>query len=664
MPNKLSQFWQELKRRNVVRVITVYAAAAFVIIELVDIVAPNLGLPPWTFNLVLILLLVGFVITIIVSWIYDIHPEGGIIKTEPAHKVRTEDFPKSSNSWKIASYISFVVIVGLIVLNIIPRSGRSGAESVVDKSIAVLPFTSLSDDPDKQYQADGVMDAILLHLCKIEDLRVISRTSMEQYRDTDMTINEICEELGVSYILEGSFRRYEDQARLIVQLIQPGREEHVWANNYDRDWKDIFTVESEVAQAVARELRAVITPEVKQRIEKIPTTNLTAYDFYQRGNEEYRKFLSMMYRIDQASLDNAEQLYRKALDYDPSFALAYAGLAAVCLNKFVDFEHLDPVIRDSALFMADKALVFDPQISLAHFVKARYYLMTGNDEQAQQEFTIAAELNPNDYQIYFIQGEHYRVLDGVKSLENLHRAASFLSGNELAEILNLLSEHYGWYGFEEEFIHYVKEALKLGGDSAVYFRNMAQYEFSKGNESLTIEYCDRMLSIHPDDMQNLMMKANFLSFFDQYEESIECYEELYRHVPVSSAMSLRNIHRLGLAYWQTGERDKAQEYFNWRIAYADSSIQLGNVLEMIEYYDLAATYAFLGKKKEALENLRMYHEVVSIPNPSFVIWLKALDPLFEGIRDDPEFQQIVRDVEAKYQAEHERVRQWLEENNI
>ena len=136
--NKLSQFWQELKRRNVVRVVSVYAAAAFVILELTDIVAPSLGLPDWTLNLIIILLCVGFIIAIILSWIYDIHPEGGIVKTEPAQTIKKEDKHPSSKGWKIASYISFVVIVALIVLNIIPRSGRSEVKEILDKSIAVL----------------------------------------------------------------------------------------------------------------------------------------------------------------------------------------------------------------------------------------------------------------------------------------------------------------------------------------------------------------------------------------------------------------------------------------------------------------------------------------------------------------------------------------------
>ena len=194
-PNKLSQFWQELKRRKVTRTITVYAAAAFVILELVDIIAPNLRLPDWTFNFILILLCAGMVIAVIVSWIYDIHPEKGMVKTELADKVKTEDTPKSSSSWKIASYISFVVIVGLIVLNVIPRSNK---DEILEKSIAVLPFMNDSPDQERMYFINGTMEAILDNLCRIEDLRVPGRTSVEQYRDNPKPIPVVAEEMNVA----------------------------------------------------------------------------------------------------------------------------------------------------------------------------------------------------------------------------------------------------------------------------------------------------------------------------------------------------------------------------------------------------------------------------------------------------------------------------------
>ena len=205
MPNKLSQFWQELKRRKVVRVITVYAAAAFIILQLVEILAPSLRLPVWTMNFILIMLIVGFIIAVILSWIYDVHPEGGIVKTEPVDKVKEEEIPKSSNSWKIASYISFVVIIGLILLNIIPRANNN--KEILDKSIAVLPFDDMSPEKDQEYFCDGMTDEIINALTHIEGLKVIARTSAFAIKGKHEDMREIGNRLDVATLLEGSVRK-------------------------------------------------------------------------------------------------------------------------------------------------------------------------------------------------------------------------------------------------------------------------------------------------------------------------------------------------------------------------------------------------------------------------------------------------------------------------
>ena len=219
-----------------------------------------------------------------------------------------------------------IVVVALFVFNII---GGEKQTKEIEKSIAVLPFKSLSDDPDKQYLADGMMDAILLHLSKIEDLRVMSRTSVEQYRETDKTMTEIGRELGVEYLLEGSFQKYGDNVRLIVQLIKTGKEGHVWANEYDRNWNDIFSVQSEVAQTIARELDAVITPEEKELINKVPTNNLTAYDLHMQALDFYNKYL---FSRDRKYLEKVTQLGYISLELDPEFALAYYWLGESSLS--------------------------------------------------------------------------------------------------------------------------------------------------------------------------------------------------------------------------------------------------------------------------------------------------------------------------------------------
>ena len=167
-PNKLSKFWQELKRRKVTRVITVYAAAAFVTLELVSIIVEPLKLPEWTLPFIIVLLCVGFIIAIILSWIYDIHPEGGIVKTESAYKVKEDEISKSSNSWKIASYISFVVIIGLLAINIFGNRNQTKIDKSLEKSIAVLPFQNFSTEPGQEAMCLGLSDEIMGLSCLYE----------------------------------------------------------------------------------------------------------------------------------------------------------------------------------------------------------------------------------------------------------------------------------------------------------------------------------------------------------------------------------------------------------------------------------------------------------------------------------------------------------------
>ena len=245
-PSNLRQFWQELKRRKVVRVITVYAAASFVILELVDIVSPSLRLPEWTMNFIIVLLCVGFIITVVVSWVYDVTPEG-IEKTKPAHKVKSEDKPISSNSWRIASYISFVVIVGLIALNVIPRSNQLKEITDLEKSIAVLPFANMSSDKEQDYFCYGITEDILNDLTHIEGIHVVSRTSSFAFKDKNLDIREIGKKLGVHNIVEGSVRTDGNHLRITAQLINVDDGFHLWSERYDRDLKDVFAIQNEIA---------------------------------------------------------------------------------------------------------------------------------------------------------------------------------------------------------------------------------------------------------------------------------------------------------------------------------------------------------------------------------------------------------------------------------
>ena len=661
-PNKISQFWQELKRRKVVRAITVYAAAAFVILELVSIIVEPLRMPEWTLQFAIVFLCIGFIIAIILSWIYDINPERGIVKTEPAHKVEAEDVPKSSNSWKIASYISFVVIVGLIVLNIIPRTGK---EEILDKSIAVLPFRNDSPDEENIHFINGTMEAILDNLCKIEDLRVPGRTSIEQYRGVAKPIPVIAEEMNVSYILEGSGQKLGNRILLTVQLLDGKHDQHLWSKQYDREIQkieDLIDISSEIAQLVAGEIRAIITPEEKELIEKIPTTSLTAYDFYQRGREEHVKF--WLNPDNREALERAENLYYEALEYDSAFAQAYTGLAWVYMGKHYWETLLTENFLDSMLILADIALSFDDQLAEVYEIRGDYYNMHNNKEQAIIEYDKTIKLSPNYGWVYRQKGSVYFDDDLVKAIYNFQIAASLERGHFLPGIYRTMGRAYTMAGFKETSCHYIKEALKLDDDSAAYYLALTDNESIIGNYEKAIEFGEKSYDIDSADywIINLLGKAHM--FIGQFKESLEYYEKFDKRLETLDRLAPNQSYRIGYAYWVNGFKEEGEYYINTGLEMLNHLIKadrrIGQDFQI--FYHLAAIYAFLGEKDKAYENLKLLNQRQKMP-VSMVAMIKD-DPMFDSIRDEPEFQQIIRDVEAKYQAEHDRIRKWLEENDM
>jgi TolB-like protein len=283
--NKITQFWQELKRRKVVRRNMVYAASGFVILELVSIIADPLGLPEGTLRFVFFILCIGFVISIILSWYYDFTPDGlEKIKSSNEFEEAPVEKPSQLIAWKIATYISAVIIVGFIIFYLAVRPNRADYLIDLEKSIAVLPFENMSVDEEYSHMGDAITDEIILELQKIKEFdRVLSRSSTMQYKDNRPTIPEMAEKLGVNYIIEGSIQRHKEDVSIRVQVIRAEHEDHVWADEYDGKWEDIFSIQDEMALKVANELKTVLSPEEIEQIDKQPTDNPEAYDLYLKG---------------------------------------------------------------------------------------------------------------------------------------------------------------------------------------------------------------------------------------------------------------------------------------------------------------------------------------------------------------------------------------------
>ena len=242
MPDKSNnpfQFWKELKRRKVIRVITVYAAAAFVILELISIIVEPLRLPEWTLQMVIVLLVIGFILSVILSWVYDVTPKG-IEKTSSFVDLKSDSKQAASTGWKIATYISVIIIVAFIIFYF--ADNKKGSDiSGLEKSIAVLPFNNLSEEKGNEHFVDGLVEDLLNRISVIEELKVTSRTSSDMFRERGVkSIHEIAEVLNVSFIVEGSVQRYGTKARITVQLIDAINDDHIWAKNYDQEIVDVF----------------------------------------------------------------------------------------------------------------------------------------------------------------------------------------------------------------------------------------------------------------------------------------------------------------------------------------------------------------------------------------------------------------------------------------
>ena len=663
MPDRLPKafrFWYELKRRKVVRVITVYAASAFVLMELVDIISEPFGLPDWTLKLVIVLLVIGLIVSVILSWVYDFNPEGGWEKTGKNEIQGQQAVKSSSLGWKIATYISLAIILGLVLVQVFFGNGIPQKGNKLDKSIAVLPFRNDSPDEAKMYFINGTMESILDNLSRIEDLRVISRTSVEQYRNSTLSLPEIAGEMNVSYILEGSGLKDGENVRLTVQLIEAKNDRHLWSKTYHRKSAEIFELQAEIAELIADEIESVVTPEERERIEKIPTTSLTAYDFYQKGREEFGKYFD---NENTKYLERAKELYEKAIHFDSTYAEAYFGLAAIYWNSNYLKEYQSEGFLDSVMILSDKALYYNDELDQAYSLRGVYYAVHNQHEKAMKEFDKALDLNPNSSMAYEALGNMFYMFLGEpdEALKNFHKAIGLRSGDNLSHMLRYIIQLYAEMGFKEIAQGYMEQALELSRDSSEYFLQLSSIYGSENDYEKALKYLKRASDQSGDDSNNLFnyiwINWNLGNNEDalQYSDHYLADREQSRDLPSTFELVL-----LGDVFLQNKDQDQADLFFNRATEVYQDLKDLGR-LSYIDHYAMACIYARQNKLAEALEYLEacknsrdIYGSGLDIAEVSFFI----------NLAKDPEFQRIIQEIEDKYQADRESIAQWLEENDM
>ena len=383
-----------------------YLVGAWLVVQVAGTVLPMFGAPEWLPRTIVVLLAIGFVPAVIFSWVFEITPEG--LKRE--EDVARDRSITPQNGRLMDRMIIAVLVLALgyfafdkfvltprreaaLVASAVPNDSKSVINA---KSIAVMPFENRSRDPDNAYFAYGIQDEILTRLAKIADLKVISRTSTQHYKSAPENLPEIAKELGVAHILEGSVQKAGDAVRVNVQLIKAADDSHLWADTFDRRLTDIFSVESEVAKAIADQLRVKLTGQEEQVIDAKPTDNPQAYDAYLRG-------LAYTLKIGntQANFLGAQRYLREAVRLDPKFALAWALLSDVDSRGYVT-QALQPTLalREEARQAAETALTLQPNLGEALLAKGNYYYACLKDyDTAVRYFEQARQFLPNSGRI-------------------------------------------------------------------------------------------------------------------------------------------------------------------------------------------------------------------------------------------------------------------------
>jgi TolB-like protein/Tfp pilus assembly protein PilF len=660
----MTGFFEEAKRRKVYRVAAAYIIAAGGIIQLASAAFPAWELPNWALRLVIVLLLMGFPIALILAWAYDITSQGVVATPAPA-------VPGSHRRRNIVMLVLTGVIISAAAgFFLLPRVSAHKC----DKSIAVLPFENLSDEKENAYFADGVQDDVLTNLSKIGDLKVISRTSVMPYRGKSSNVREIGKALGVGAILEGSVRRIGNRVRVNVQLINADTDEHLWAEDYDRDLTDVFAIQTDLAQKIVRELQAKLSPMEKAQIERRPTENGEAYLAFVQAHD-----LSTRPDKFRGDIENAEQLFERATKLDPNFAEAFAGLAWIDNWMYHTFDPT-PARKEKARAAAEEALRLQPNLPEAHLALGFYYYYCERDYQnALREFAIAKLSLPNSAEVYMAIGSiERRQGKWVQSTGNFEKAVS-LSPRDSFILVNLADNYRANKNFEtaDKILGRAIEAAP-NSLSARAAKAMLPLDWKGDLSRMEKDLADMPPGVDPEGLVTFG-RVQLLMLQRKFPEALAVLKQLS---PDLSHDSKPREFLEGAIYTFLNDREKARSAFEHARPIAEQSLReapndafrhalLGQILaglgekeaaiaegkravnllpesqDALEgpkaTLELAKIYTWTGETDQAL--LLLDHSL-STPSGITVSSLK-LDPVWDPLRSDPRFQALIDKHDAK-----------------
>jgi TolB-like protein len=545
---------RELSRRHVFKVAAAYAAIAFVGIQVADLTYPVLHFPAWAYNATVIAFLIGAPIVLVISWIYDLTSEG-------LRRTASLDEPEPEDSG-----------------GLVPRAVYA------PRSVAILPFRNLSADPDNEYFSDGITEDIIARASRIRDLKVISRTSVMQYKGSQKNLRLIGRELGVATLLEGSVRRTDNRIRVVAQLIDARSDAHRWTETYDRVIEDIFEIQTDIANQIAAALQAELSPEEMETVADQPTENLEAYDLYLRARHEWN-------RRTTTSLVRSAEMLKQVLELDPRFALAWAALADTYVSLGVYGAKAPADVMPAARHAAEEALRINSTLGEALTALGSYHAAYDLDfRSAERAFSAAMEMNPQ-----YTTAPQWYALNALVPLQRFNEAEKLMA-----------------------------RACELDPLSPIMTVSLGVLEYYKGDYGLTVELCEAVLELHP----RFGIAYFFLGLgLEQQGRLDEAIGALQKSVELSD-WSTEAVAGLAHAYAAAGREVDARKLL--------ATLETEAAGRYVSPGFVAQVHVALGDYDTAFALLEKARALRSVD----LLWL-GVRPTFAPLRTDPRFAKLL-----------------------
>jgi TolB-like protein/Tfp pilus assembly protein PilF len=674
-------FFAELQRRNVYKVAVAYGVVSWLLIQIATQVFPFFEIPNWAIRMVVVVLLLGFPVALVLAWAYELTPDGIKLTDEvPAAK----SIRRSTG--RVLNLVIIAVLLAVIAWLAYKHFGSGSRQGPPEKSIAVLPFENRSEEKANAYFADGIQDEILTRLAKISDLRVIARSSTQNYKSAPENVSEIAKQIGVAHILEGSVQKIGDTVRVNVRLIKAETDSNVWAETFDRKLTDIFLVESEVAKTIADQLRVKLTGREEQAIAARPTDNAAAYDAYLRGLAYTLKTVP-----NTANALSAQKYLKQAVQLDPNFALSWALLSIVDARSYLT-QTLQPTaaLREEARQSAETAIGLQPKLGEAIWAKGFYHYACLKDyDTAVRYLEQARELLPNNSQIPESLGYVERRRGRWDRSDSYLSEAERLDPRNVSLLIGHTVNDFCWRRFPEALRKYdhVLEITPDDVDTIVLKAKIAQGQGDLARAS------QMLAPLHPgaDDSGALEVQIYQAILERRPDPIIARLKEILAH-PDTTLGYVNGELRFWLGWAQEVAGDQAAAKENWRQARSELEALL---VEQPDNYsllgDLALINTGLGEKVAALSFAEraiaanpVEKDAVRGPVPIEILArvaartgetdraiatlerllvtpydgamaasapltpaLLRLDPMFDSIRKDPRFEKLASPSPAK-----------------